>query len=178
MLLGDKKEFALECVVNPTDNDSQEYSFGHIALWAGESIIGDFSLTVILDVPYSYFKQSLTECGQRKDPILMKMTAVESWNFLDSALYGDNSEFHWSSEQLEEKYRKFCICPGFSEAFDGETAFLIEDEQEERFIWKDFMSESIHEVRLKSETYKHTIESFVAWYSHLSDSASTDLSVR
>ncbi|MEA5516988.1 Imm42 family immunity protein [Nodularia sp. UHCC 0506] len=167
MILGDKQEFALECVVDRTETDPQDYLFGHIALWAGDSMIGDFSLTVILDIPYAYFKDSLTECGQRKDPFLMGITAVEAWNFLESALYGDNSESDWSSEQLEQKYRKFCICPGFSEALDGETAFLIEGEQEERFIWRDFASQSIKELRFKSETYKHIVESFVVWYSNL-----------
>ncbi|HLP89364.1 MAG TPA: Imm42 family immunity protein [Nostocaceae cyanobacterium] len=173
MILGNKEEFALECVVDNTESEPSDYIFGHIALWAGKFMIGDFTQTVILDVPYDYFKNSLVHCGQRKDPILMKMTTVEAWQFLNLALYGHNDEDDVNLDQLdllEEKYRKFCICPGFSEAFDGETAFLIEDEQGERFIWKDFTSQLVREVRLKPETYKRTIESFIAWYSTLNTS--------
>ncbi|RUS97107.1 hypothetical protein DSM107003_18480 [Trichormus variabilis SAG 1403-4b] len=167
MLLGDKQELALECLLDSRESELQDYLFGHIALWAGGYAIGDFSLTVMLNVPYSYFQSSLTECGKRQDSNLMRMTALEVCQFLDSALYGDNLESHWSSEELEKKYRKFCICPGFSEAFDGEMAFLIEGEKEERFIWKDFLSQSIKEVRLKPKTYKYIIESFIAWYFNL-----------
>lgn len=167
MLLGDKQELALECVLDQRESDPQDYLFGHIAVWAGGMVIGDFSQIVILNVPYTSFKYSLTECGKRQDPTLRRMTAIEVWYFLDSALYGDNIESHFNSEELEQKYRKFCICPGFSEAFDGETAFLIEGEEEERFIWKDFVSQSIKEVRLKPKTYKDIIESFITWYSNL-----------
>lgn len=167
MLFGDKQELAIECVLDQIESDPQDYLFGHIALWAGGFVIGDFSQTVILNVPYTYFKYSLTECEKRQEPTLMRMTAVEVWKFLDHALYGDNVESYLNAERLEHKYRKFCICPGFSEAFDGETAFLIEGEQEERFIWKDFASQSIKEVRLKPKTYKYIIEFFLAWYSNL-----------
>ncbi len=167
MILGNQPEFALECLVDQKESDPLDYLFGYIALWAGGFIIGDFTQLVMLDVPYAYFQDSLIECGQRKDIDLIKMTAIETWEFLNFALYG-NHESDIISEQIEEKYRKFCICPGFSEAFDGEIAFLIEDENEERFIWKDFLSQSIKDVRLKPETYKRTIESFISWYSSLS----------
>ncbi|MBE9201092.1 MULTISPECIES: Imm42 family immunity protein [unclassified Nodularia (in: cyanobacteria)] len=171
MLFGVKQELALECLLDQIESDPQDYLLGNIVLWAGGFVIGDFSQTVILDLPYSNFKISLTECGKRQDSNLMKMTPGEVWEFLNSAIYGDNSDDNMASyshlAKREQKYRKFCICPGFSEAFDGEIAFLIEGEEEERFIWKELVSQTIKEVRLKPQTYKYIIESFTAWYSHL-----------
>jgi|GEM_PF-2057924 len=190
MLFGDKQDLALECELEQWKGSSSADIFGHIAVWAGGFSIGDFSLLVMLNIPYIHFGDSLQECGKRHDPFLISMSAIEAFNFLDSTLYGDiekvlsyaqlEDEFRkiWTIqsdleefdkqqiflEELASKYGKYNICTNFSEAFDGEKCFVIEGKKAERFIWKDDKSDSIREIILKPDTYKHVLGSFVTWF--------------
>ena len=165
MIFGNPQKFAIECVLDKRETDSPQYSFGHIAIWAKEFMLGDFLLPVLLNTPALFFKESLNYCGQRRDETFTGMEAAQVWEFLDTVLYSDSYESSLNPDELEETYRKFCICPGFSEAFDGEIAFLLEEDDEERFIWQDATSQAIQEVRLRPATYKSVVESFLSWYS-------------
>ncbi len=166
MMFGDKEEFGIECILDRRESDPPKYVFGHIAMWAGGDRIGNFSITVMLGIPVQAFYSSLKYCGKRKDVALMAMSATQVVEFLDSALYGDNSYSLSELSELEEKYRRFFIGLDFSEAFDGEMAFLLEDDEGERFIWRDYTTKSAKEVRLKPGTYKKVVESYISWYSN------------
>jgi len=169
MIFGDWKEFSIECAISDRRKTNGQILFGRIAIWAEGCRLGDFLLTVILNVPALFFRESLKDCGQRRDETLMGMDAEQVWNFLDAVLYAPDYKSSFSPEELEKKYRKFCICPGFSEAFDGETAFLLEDDEGERCIWMDSRSKLIKKVRLRPETYKNVVESFISWYSSVTE---------
>ncbi len=129
-------------------------------------MLGDFLLPVLLNIPALFFKESLNYCGQRSDETFTGMEATQVWEFLDRVLDSDSYESPLNTDKLEETYRKFCICPGFSEAFDGEIAFLLEDNEGERFILKDSTSQAIKEVRLRPATYRSVVESFLVFQEH------------
>ncbi|MBD2501668.1 Imm42 family immunity protein [Anabaena azotica] len=162
MIFGDKEKLAIECIFDEKSKTDEQILFGRIAILAGGFRLGDISLTVILNIPMLFFQQSLKDCEKRRSDFFNQMNAEAVWELLYSALYDNYESDINESYELDKKYRKFCICPGFSEAFDGEIAFLIEDEQEERFIWMDAQTEQIKEVRLRPETYKNVVESLLS----------------
>jgi hypothetical protein len=71
VIFGNPQEFTIECVLDKRETDPDQYSFGHIAIWAGRFMLGDFLLPVLLNTPAFFFKESLNYCGQRRDEKLM-----------------------------------------------------------------------------------------------------------
>jgi len=194
MLFGDKQDLALECELEDWESDSPKDVFGHITFWAGGFLVGDFSVLVMLNIPYIHFRNSFQQCGKRQNPSLINMSAIEAFNFLESVLYGNSIEELLSYTELEDEFRKICmiqsdieefdkvqifleelaekyskydVCTNFSEAFDEVKCLLIEGKKEERFIWKDYKSDSIREIILKPDTYKHVLESFITWFEQI-----------
>lgn len=167
MLFGRKNTFAIQCNLEKS-NKSQNLNFGQIAIWIAEHQIGDFSLTVVLDTPIIFFQDSLKNCGSRKDEMLCKMNVSQIWKFLDSVLWGNDESFLdlplSKIVELEEKYLPFNICTNFCESFDGESAFLIEFNQMEKFIWQDIQSKTIREINLTNGTYEKVVKSLLDWY--------------
>jgi NAD-dependent DNA ligase len=49
------------------------------------------------------------------------------------------------------------------EAFDSELAVLIEQDTEERFIWRDFADRSVNEIRLAANEYEASVRAFLEW---------------
>lgn len=173
MLFGNKDIFAIESSYYSSDSssdDSEKYSFGCISAWIGGSQIGDPSLTVILETPVSYFMESIKNCGSRVSNSFFGMSYIEIWEFLNTALWGDDQDFieKYSLLELtefEKKYSKYSIFTNFSEAFDGETVFLIESDSSEKIIWQDFQSKEIKEHTITLGTYKRIVDAFLCWYS-------------
>lgn len=160
MIFGDQT-FGIECLLDTQTNQPSTYHFGSICIWAAGLRLGDIEQVVLLNTPAINFKYSLVD---RKDKQFETMNAEDIWNFLYKVLYDedtDNLDPALTSEEIEVKYRRFCICPGFSEAFDGEFAFLTEGQQEERFIWLDLSTHMIKEVKLPIGTYEGIVQSFV-----------------
>lgn len=101
------------------------------------------------------------------------MTTSEAFTFLNSILweYNENDDENLIDLiNISKKYQQFDLCSNCSESFDGESLFLIENDQVERFIWKRFDSEKIKEINLELGTYEKVVKSFVNWfYSTISD---------
>ncbi|MFN6364572.1 MAG: hypothetical protein ACK4V0_01925 [Aphanizomenon sp.] len=79
----------------------------------------------------------------------LKDVAIASWaDFLYLALYNDPDSYdnnaNWKT-MIDNKidYQKFSIFTNFSECFDGEIAFLVENDYEEKLIWQDFESKQV-----------------------------------
>jgi hypothetical protein len=100
------------------------------------------------------------------------MTDIEVIDFLDEALWGNSDsdlnflELNNILEQ-EKEYAKYNVCINFSESFDGESLYLIETDNGERFIWKRFESETIKSIEVGNNVYKSVIKSFIDWYDNL-----------
>ncbi len=165
MIFGKTKDFAIECVVNARSKDAR-YTFGHILLWIAREELGQSDLRVVLEVPVFNFERSLDECGTRKMDLFSEMNAMETHHFLESVLWGKPEETKSTADIMKEdkQYSRFNICINFSESFDGESLYLIEEPSNERYIWKKFGSEKISEARLESGTYKKVINSFLSWF--------------
>ncbi len=164
MIFGQKEEFAIECLITGI-NRSKNITFGKIFIWIKNERIGD-NIDVILNVPVNSFNASASFSGQRKSEKLEKMTEVEVMNFLDQALWGEdvsNLSFQ-DIQDLEREYGKYNICTNFSESFDGESLYLIEAKNSERFVWKIFGKDIVKEIYLRSNTYKEVVEDFTQWY--------------
>jgi hypothetical protein len=98
------------------------------------------------------------------------MKTQDIYDFLYTVLYGENTDSlntldpSLSAEELEARYRKFCVCPGFSEAFDQDVAFLVtgdERDENKRFIWLDRSTDTVKEIKLPIGTYENVVNAFV-----------------
>ncbi len=96
------------------------------------------------------------------------MNVSKIWKFLDSVLWGNDESFLdlplSKIVELEEKYLPFNICTNFGESFDGESVFLIELNQMEKFIWQNIQSKKIQEINLTNGTYEKVVKSLLDWY--------------
>ena len=166
MIFGNPKELAIECFV---DEISNNICYGRLAILAKELYIGDISMLVILNTPVTFFYESLKYCGQRYYQLFSEMNSQNIWNFLYLALYNDPDSYdnnaNWKT-MIDNKidYQKFSIFTNFSECFDGEIAFLVENDYEEKLIWQDFKSKMIQEISLAKGTYQSVVESLIAHF--------------
>jgi len=165
MIIGNKKQFAIECIIEENNLNSQ-YIFGKIAIWLDNEKLGESELTVILKIPVTHFLYSLNSCGNRKVDNFETNNSEEIFNFLEIALWGDPDDDKSLKDLIEisKKYEKFNICINFSESFDGTSLYLIEDGKEERFIWKTIHSKKIKEINLSLGTYEKVVISFLNWF--------------
>jgi Immunity protein 42 len=164
MFFGQKEEFAIECLITSI-NRPQDITFGKIFIWIENERIGD-DIDVVLNIPINSFNASASLSGYRKSEKLEKMTEVEVMSFLDQTLWREdvsNLSFQ-DIQDLEKEYGKYNICTNFSESFDGESLYLIEAKNSERFVWKIFSRNIVKEIYLRSNTYKEVVEDFTQWY--------------
>ncbi|NJN10829.1 MAG: hypothetical protein HC815_23690 [Richelia sp. RM1_1_1] len=164
MIFGTKEHFAIECIIN--NSSDLESIFGHIAIWISKEQLGQLPLTVLLKTPVTHFQESIIQCGKRRQKKFETMNSSEVFNFLQAALWGEPEENRSNIDIIEEykEYEKFNISTNFSESFDGESLYLIEDDRKERFIWKTFDSEQIKEINLALGTYEKIVQSFLDWF--------------
>lgn len=165
MFFGKKDEFAIECLFKYFKN---KIVFGEIFIWVGNERLGN-DVDVVLNTPVVFFNESISFSGQRQNDRFANMTDSEIMNFLDEALWGNsnpNIDFIELDDILEQekKYEKHNICVNFSESFDGESLYLIEINNGEKFIWKKFGTETIKSIEVGNKVYKSVIESFLDWY--------------
>ena len=70
MIFGHKEYFAIECIIE--NRSDSKHTFGQIAFWINNEQLGQLSLTVVLEVPVSAFKESLDNCGTKKQKSFKK----------------------------------------------------------------------------------------------------------
>ncbi len=170
MLFGAKNRFAVECSIDPKPSVADpEHTFGNIVLWAGGHRIGDPEATVILNLAADFFGNTLRYRGARRDEALADRAGPEMLKFLEAALFGEGGESVEDCLELESRFRKYVICPGGSESFDGEFAALVEHPSDDELLWKDFASKTIHSLTLEAGEYDRIMRSFLDWFQAESD---------
>lgn len=162
MIFGSKKRFAIDAVT--VDFTEQGDPLGNICLWVDGTRIGDYSVTAPLGVPAAYFRQVISHIGKRRDRRIDSKSKDEVVSFLKAALYGDMGTTLRECAELEKRFRKFVVCPGPGESFDGEFAVFADNENETRFIWEDTGSERVRETGLSISEYLEPICSFLNWF--------------
>jgi hypothetical protein len=165
MIFGLPTRFAIECEIDPTITHAVLGKvFGSIVIWAGGKRLGERDVTVMLTLAGDFFADSLRFQGQRRDEALDGKKATEVWTTSYGAAYGEGGASVEECLELGRRYRKFFICPGGSEAFDGEFAVLLEQPNGARFIWRDFEDKQIREVLLEPGEYESVVRAFLAWF--------------
>lgn len=164
MIFGNKKQFAIECILEEGIKNLESI-FGYIVIWIKDEKLGQSDLLVDLKIPSLSFQQSLDSCDTRKNDEFKNLDTSEIFCLLESTLWGEPEESNSFTDLIEasQKYDKFNICSNFSESFDGESLYLIEYKKKERFIWKTFNSEKIKEINLPLGSYEKVVESFLNW---------------
>ncbi len=138
--------------------------FGRICLWVNSQKMGDDTTVVLLNTAALMFQGRIKNPTMTDQRLNMK-TDKEIWEFLNTVLFEEQESVSFA-EVVEnyQRFNKFCILPGPSEAFDGETAFLIETEMVEKWIWQDRLTQKICSEVLPRGTFRQVILSFLRWF--------------
>jgi hypothetical protein len=161
MMFGSQKRFSVQAEVH---KPAGRYVFGQICFWAGSKQIGDYDQTVLLRPVADFLRATIRYQSKRSDPALSCLSPEQILDNIYKALYGDRQVGPQAdSEHARARYSKFCICPNGCEAFDGELAVLMEQDTEERFIWRDFADRSVNEIRLGANEYEACVRAFLEW---------------
>jgi hypothetical protein len=160
MRFGQTERFAVECEVTLPPSS---FLFGHICLWVGGERLGDFSQLVILTAPAFFFRDLLRFTGQRYDPVFESMSGTEALDFLHRVLYDDEDATLQESRQLQQRFARYCLCPGGGEAFDGEFVACIEYLNKDRLIWRSHHNAAIGDLFLDHGEIEDVLRSFLKW---------------
>jgi len=90
------------------------------------------------------------------------MEVGEVVHFLKMALYDGDHELE-ESARLEVQYRRFVLCPGLSEVFDGDWVFVMECADQVRLIGQAWENPNLQEVLLPATDFYGTLASFGQW---------------
>lgn len=153
----------MECELD-LELEYKSYIFGRIILWASGKPIGDFSLTVVLNIPADFFCRFLAFEGQRCDEDFDKLAPEDIVNIVYQVLYGEMEIEPQNRRQLARQYDKLCVCPGSSESFDGWFSLLLENHDGSRFIWQEGNS-TVQEITLKAGEFESMLRAFLGWLS-------------
>lgn len=165
MIFGEKTRFAIECIVGPRH---PKYAFGNICFWAANCRLGNYEQTIILWPAVSFISGTLRFSGHRYNSWISKANSIQTLEFIKDIL----SEIYSTLNQTEalqkikenrECYQKFRVSPDVSEAFDGEFAILLDQNDRELLIWQDYETRKINEVQLATGEYEAVVQSFLDW---------------
>jgi hypothetical protein len=169
MIFGNKDEFSIECNVDRLDTYSKNDSFCHLTTWIKGNMVGDLSDTVLLGSTILSFRESLKYCQSRDDEELFLKSAQDVWDFLEEKLWADPPDEKSTEliEQDNDRYMRFSILANFAESFDGYSAYLIESNGFEKFIWETYQSDEIKFAVVPFGSYQKATQAFVDWYDAL-----------
>jgi hypothetical protein len=162
MLFGSRSKIAIECSI---EAENARWRFGRVCLWAKGVAIGDFEQIMVIAVTTGFFSGFLERSGERYDPQLNSLSALDLVSTLCDALFGDGQQDLKETAQQGQRFGKYCVCPGGGEAFDGWLAFLLEDQNKTRFIWQDTSTGQIDEIDLVSGEFEDIVRHFIVWAS-------------
>jgi hypothetical protein len=160
MLFGTRLRFGLECSFDKTIE--LKYSFGNICLWALGRSIGQRDQTVILDVFAEYIRRWIT-ADKPEQTDFREETPETILSSIEQCLY-TSTQPNPELIVFEKKLRRYVLCPGGGESFDGEFAVVLPIGENYRFIWRDYSDHLIRELLLSRSEFDQVIVDFLEWF--------------
>ena len=162
-VIGERKSFAIEFVLNEGDALGGQWLYGHLRFWASNKTFGNYDSGTSLSVGIAKFKGLLKYSGRRTDPELMCLPAETLLDRVMAALFIDSGQSDAQVAADAERYWPFVVAPTGYDVFDGWRAVLVEDESKARFVWQhaDDPREAVSEARLLPGEFDRVARKFV-----------------
>jgi hypothetical protein len=158
-------QFSVEFELDTTtgDPDVDEWLNGYMRFVVGGMPVGDGSRNVSLNAGTVAIAELLANRGRRAHPKLIQQSAESLFRRAFSALAEDTGQ---SDAQVAQEWatysRLYGIARGY-EVFDDYDAFLVEDAERARYIWRhasEPMSQ-VHEQILRPGQFDDVLEAFL-----------------
>jgi hypothetical protein len=151
MICASKDRFAIESEITGEYPEHVSWVFGLVCFWMGGERIGNFTQALMLSVPVSGLDYLLDHRGKLDASELCNIPKEQVFHLIRTSLYNVNGEDKDMRElvRLENMYRRYVLCPGLCEAFDGDTVIVLECEDNVRIVWKAYESSATNEVHLE-----------------------------
>jgi hypothetical protein len=143
MIFGDRSKFAVQFQLD--QNYGGEWLFGKFCYWINGQQVGDYNLGTSLRDVLFLLVSIVRDNGQRKSTELYALDKDEFYSRLNTALYGTEPS-PYSNNALEETWARFNVTLHV-DVFDSCKVFLVEKEDNARFVFKKSEEGHIHEAK-------------------------------
>jgi hypothetical protein len=157
-------QFAVEFNLNPPTGDREidDRLYGRMCFIVGGVPIGNAEDDVSLNIGAVEMARLGANRGRRSNPTLMQKSAEDLFRTVFCALTEDKGQ---TDAQVAEDWATYSPFLGIArfEPFDDWDAFLVEDADHARYIWRH-RSESasqVHEQALRPGQFDDVVEAFV-----------------
>ena len=154
MLIGDKKNFAVEYELDP--NSGGQWMYGKICYWIEGEEIGDYALGTSLRDVFLQMKYLVHDSGKRNSEVLCSQPPENIFYLLNESIYGDNEDVR--SEVLDSPSRFEITIP--VDVFDHWKIFLIDCNGYSIVLYKKIESKEVRSARLLLGEYDNVIAKF------------------
>ena len=162
MLIGEKETFGVECYHDPLPNETRRV-FGRMCIWVRGNRLGDIAEPAcMLNVTEGHLQGLLQRLESLDDPALRNLSDREAFEFLDRAIYVDDTRSTAQVAKDAERFFKFDMLTNGGESFDHTKSFIIGDGDQLRVLFEDeerrFLS-----ARVGRASFILTVRGFLAW---------------
>jgi len=151
MLIGDKKNFAVEYELDP--NSGGQWMYGKICYWIEGDKIGEYALGTSLRDVFLQMKYLVHDSGKRSSEVLCSQSPENIFYLLNESIYGDNENVR--SEVPDSPSRFEITIP--VDVFDHWKIFLIDCNSYSIVLYKRIEGKEVRSTRLHLGEYDNVI---------------------
>lgn len=156
--------FAIEFELNPFSGDCafDEWLWGRMRFIVSGVPIGDIEHVVSVDSGTVEIARLLANRARRSNPELIQMPTEDLFRKVYSALTEDKGQSDTQVAEDWATYSPLLAVPRF-ESFDNWDAFLVEDTNRARYVWRDRseLTPKVYEKALRPGQFDDTLEAFL-----------------
>jgi len=150
--------FAIECeVFIPTDPD---WIFGHFRFWLGGIAVGNWSDTTSLIGCINWLQEFTETPVNRYEPGLLSIPKEEIFHLLCDNVKWEHGEY----QPYADTYGRFHINHLGMSAFDQYDILLVENQEQQRILWRKQENSTIYDVRLPANEMQKVAKLFLDWF--------------
>ena len=147
-MFGDRWRYGIECEVQDSDVDpwGSREPFGSFWFWVGGKAVGNTALAEQLIHGFGPLDPVRCSSGDRKASDVPGVSYLDKLDFIIWLRFGDDAEFdveRWGNRDVSQLRQldltRFEVIPRGNSPFqDGWEAVLLEDAEQETFIWRQW----------------------------------------
>lgn len=172
MIFGNKKDFAIEVMIEP-DQESPTSIWGRMCIWVSNTQVGNFNEPYCnLCAACDDFEDTSKNINSLWSSKFENLSELQVINFLDEKLYGYHGEIEVEDNRTSEEinhdwdvYGKFNFLTNWGEMFDGYKAFLLKSPNGDiSILSRDFKSNGDFSFQCSEFSYKKAVKELTHWY--------------
>jgi hypothetical protein len=173
---GDRWRFGIECEVQDCHVDpwGSRQPFGSFWFWVGGQVVGNTDISEQLFQAFWPLDQVNTNSGNRKASDVPGASRLDKFEFIIWLRFGEDADFdvgRWGNQDIDQLRQldltRFEIIPRGSSPFqDGWEAVLLEDGEQETFIWRQWSGDvgHTHELSLPVGDFSRVLGPASDWF--------------